>query len=90
MNYAFLMDLLGWTGSALLALCVLPQCLKCYKQGHARGLSHLTLWCWLLGEICICIWTWVVLDGNLILVTNYALNLIGLAVIMYYRYFPRR
>lgn len=44
------METVGWISGFLLVICGIPQVVKCIKQGHAHGISHLGVWLWILGE----------------------------------------
>lgn len=82
-------ELLGWVGSILFALCALPQALQSYRQGHSEGLSWAFLAMWGGGEVATLLY--VLEKGNLLpLLFNYGLNLVFLAVIIWYRAFPRK
>lgn len=37
------MEIIGFIGSILLAISMLPQVMLCFKQGHTKGLSKPTL-----------------------------------------------
>ena len=80
-----MIELIGWIGSTLFALCALPQVIMVWKQKHARGLSWGFLNMWLWGEIlCFC---YVASQPTLQipLLANYVLNFILLLVIFYFK-----
>lgn len=82
-------DILGTIGVLLLAVCALPQAIKSYKQKHSNGITAYLLWPWFLGELFTLIY---LLDQNpidWILVFNYVANFIFVAIIIYYKYFPK-
>lgn len=85
-----MIEFVGWFGSILFALCALPQALKCWNDGHARGLSNSFLWLWLLGEASMIVYTVFKLNGDLPLLFNYMLNMSFLMLIMRYKYWPRK
>lgn len=81
--------MLGWIGAALLAICALPQTIMCIQQGHARGISHMFLLSWYIGELCLLAYVLQIgLSGALFY--NYLLNVILLTVIVRYKYWERR
>lgn len=81
------MEIVGWVGALLLAVCAAPQTLKCIQQGHGRGLSHIFLWVWFWGELLTL--TYMVPKLIWPAILNLSINLLFLCVILYYRYFPR-
>ena len=74
------MELIGWTGSVLLALCALPQAIKSVRTGSAEDLSWLFLLMWGVGDICLLVYTWPL--DKLALTLNYSLNIVLIAVIV--------
>ena len=83
------MEIVGYVGAALLAICALPQTILCVQQGHARGISHLFLLSWYIGEICML--AYIVSKGIYgPLFYNYVANFAMLTVIARYKYWERR
>lgn len=82
-----MMDIIGWTGSILFALCGFPQALESYKSGNSNGLTWSFILMWLGGEILTMIYIFPKLD--LPLIFNYSLNLVFLLVILRYKIKPR-
>lgn len=81
-------EIIGWIGAICFALSALPQTIKSIKEGHSNGLSWGLLFLWVIGESCSLIY---VLDRNdLPLFTNYAINIIFLFIILYYKFFPKK
>lgn len=87
-----MMAVIGWLGSFMFCFCGLPQAWACYREGHAKGLSHGFLWMWFFGEVFTLVYV-LALDvsagSTKPLLTNYFVNLAFLLVIMRYKYFPR-
>lgn len=81
-----MIEFIGWFGNALFAISAVPQAVRCFKQGHARGVSHAMLWCWVIGELCALFYG-LAKDLPPPLLMNYTINLLSIAVILYYRYF---
>lgn len=80
-------ELCGWIGNILLACCGGPQAYKCWKEGHARGLSWGLVICWLLGELFgivyvlwLCSWP---------IIFNYTVNIMFVCIMFYYKAWPR-
>jgi len=81
------MEIIGWIGSILFAICGLPQAIECHKAGHSRGLSWIFLLCWFFGEIFTIIYIFPKMDMPLLF--NYVLNMVFLLVMLYYKIKPR-
>ena len=82
------MEIVGWFGSILFAICGLPQAIQSYRDGHSRGLTWLFLITWLFGEIFTIIYIFPKKDYPLL--SNYFLNLIFLVIILRYKIFERK
>ena len=80
-----MLELIGWVGSSLFALCALPQALLVYKQKHAHGLSwgFLNMWFW--GEVLCFIYVASQPVTQWPLLANYVLNFILLLSIFYFK-----
>jgi uncharacterized protein with PQ loop repeat len=77
------MELIGWLGSILFAICAAPQAWKSYKDGHSDGLATSFLVMCYLGEVLTLIYVWP--TGNMPLIFNYVMNLIFLSVMAWYK-----
>lgn len=84
------MLVVGIIASALLALCAVPQARACIKQGNAYGIDWGFLAMWTGGEFGALLYTLSLPDTPWPLVFNYLLNLACLAVILRYKFWPRR
>jgi uncharacterized protein with PQ loop repeat len=74
------MQILGIIGNACLALCAVPQAIKCFKTQKAEGLSFWFLVLWYVGEICTLFY---VIDlMNFLLFMNYFVNVVCLSIII--------
>lgn len=82
------MEILGWAGAILFAICALPQAIECARNGHARGLNWFFLLAWFFGEVFTIIYVWPKADYPLLF--NYFLNLVFLAVILRYKIWERK
>lgn len=81
------MELIGWMGAVLFAICGLPQAVQCAREGHARGLNWFFLLAWFFGEVFTIIYVWPKADYPLLF--NYFLNLVFLTVILRYKVWER-
>lgn len=81
-------EFFGWIGSALFAICGLPQALQSIKDGNSRGLNWFFLLAWFGGEIFTIIYVWPKMD--LPLLANYAVNLIFLGIMLKYKIWERK
>lgn len=82
------MEALGWIGSWLLALCGAPTAIRCWQEGHSRGLSAAFIFMCFMGELLTMVYVWPKHDWPLIL--NYVLNLVFVGIMAYYKVRPRR
>ncbi len=78
------METIAWLGSAMLAVCGLPQAVKTIRTKSAKDLSALFLALWLGGEICLTVYTLVVLKSAPLLF-NYVGNIVLLLPVVYYK-----
>lgn len=90
MENVVLIDVIGWVGATLLAICSIPQTLLSIKQKHSDGVSSLFLMLWYFGTLLTGIYVAVETSSNYPLMANYLINFIMLQVIVYYKYFPSR
>jgi uncharacterized protein with PQ loop repeat len=82
-------QLLGGLGTTCFALSALPQAIKSWKEGHAKGISAATVWLWVIGEAAMFGYTLKVYPNDYILLINYAVNLALVSVIFRYKYWTR-
>ena len=83
-----LFEIMGWIGSILLAICGIPQAIMSFKDKNSDGISWAFLLLWAFGEIFALAYVYDKLDIPLLL--NYSVNMLTLAVILYYRICPTR
>lgn len=81
------MELMGWIGSFLFAICGLPQAWQSYKQGHSNGLNWFFILAWFYGEILTLGYIWPKQDWPLI--CNYLINILFILIIIKYKVYPR-
>lgn len=82
------MELVGWAGSILFAICGLPQAIQCWKDGHSRGLNWFFLLAWFWGEIFTIAYVWPKADWPLL--CNYFVNLVFLVVMVKFKIWERK
>lgn len=83
------LELAGWIGSGLFALCGVPQAWQCWKQKHSDGLSWSFLWMWFWGEVLTLFYV-TQKDDVLPLIANYCFNLVLVGVMLWYKIWPNR
>ena len=79
-----MVEIIGWAGAVLFALCAAPQAIYCYKNKSAEGLSWPFLLMWSGGEILTLLYI-VFTTADIILLVNYVFNLLCLVVILWYK-----
>lgn len=80
-------ELIGITGSILLALCGAPQAWKSFQDKHSDGIAWGFLNMWAIGEILLLIYI-IYTTMDWILIANYGVNLFTLAIIIRYKVKP--
>ena len=81
-----LITILGWIGSILLAVCGAPQAWQSYKEKNSDGISWAFLLLWGFGEIFCLGYVYDKLDLPLLM--NYAINILIVGVMVYYKINP--
>jgi len=84
------MELIGYTGAFLLAICAVPQAMSSIFRGNSDGLSRSFIWSWFIGEILMLYFVVETMGYYGPLYYNYLVNTLLLAIIVYYSHFPRR
>lgn len=82
------MELIGYIGSIMLAICGLPQAIESFKTKSSDGLTWGFLALWFFGEILTFIYVLPKMDLPLLI--NYSANIIFLAIIIYYKINPKK
>ena len=86
-----LLKLVGWLGSFGLAICGLPQAIAAYRTKDSSGITWWMLILWWFGELLTTLYVWVkygMTSYSMPLILNYALNIVIVAVIAYYKFYP--
>lgn len=81
-------EVFGWLGALLLSVCGLPQMIESIIKRKTEGISITFLWSWFVGEILTLIYISSQNVLSIQLLLNYSLNVVFIAVILYYYYFP--
>lgn len=79
-----MIELCGYVGGILLALCALPLLLKTIRDGHARGVSLGFLLMWAGGEMLMLRYV-AEASPTIQLIGNYVLNLAMVLPVLAYR-----
>ncbi len=83
-----MIDAMGWVGSIMLAVCAVPQAWASYRQGHSDGITKEMLFLWGGGTLLALP---LQFDREIVqAVVNYNVNLFLIAVIVYFKLYPRR
>jgi len=82
-------EVFGLIGSVAFALSAFPQAIKCWRTGRARDVSAGMLALWLVGELAMIAYTILELRSDGFLLANYLTNLVGLAIIIWFKGFPK-
>lgn len=82
-------ELIGWIGGIMLAICGAPQSYKSWVDGHSDGLTHGLLWLWYIGEWLTFAYILSFDKISMPLLLNYSINIILVTVMVKYKYFPR-
>jgi uncharacterized protein with PQ loop repeat len=82
----YIINLIGFTSSILLALCGFPLALDAFKTKRV-SIGYPFLLMWFIGEIGTCFY--VIMIKNYILILNYGFNILFLLILLYYKIFPK-
>lgn len=85
-----MIELIGMIGAICFALSGIPQAVKSIIDGHSNGISHGTIWLWLIGEFAMLSYAFGKYSNDLILIINYLANFFVVAVIAFYKYKPKK
>jgi uncharacterized protein with PQ loop repeat len=78
------MEIVGWIGSVLLALCGLPLAWQSFRDKHSHGISNAFLVMWLVGELLT--FSYVLPKKDYPLLFNYGLNIVCLVIVIRYKF----
>jgi hypothetical protein len=81
-----MLELIGATGSFLLAFCALPEVISSIRKGYC-GTSYGLLLTWGIGE-CLTLYYVNNTSKDLYLMANYLVNLAFIVILLYYKTQP--
>ena len=81
---------IGLIGMVCFSISGIPQMTRSIRDGHSEGMALLTIWLWLIGEFCYIAYTLANYSSDFVLLVNYIMNFSVVAVIAYYKHFPRK
>lgn len=81
------MEILGWIGGVILAVCMIPEVFKTIKQKKCT-LSPWMLWLWFFGELIILVPVFKS-PNALFLILDHLISIMMLSVFIYYRHFRK-
>ena len=82
------MEIIGYIGSIMLAICGLPQAIESFKTKSSEGLTWGFLGLWFFGEIFTFVYVLPKMDFPLLI--NYSVNIIFLGIILYFKINPKK
>lgn len=85
-----IVEIIGLIGATCFAISGVPQLIKSFREGHADGMSYGTIWLWLIGEGAMFTYALIKYTFDFILLGNYFFNFTIVAIIAFYKHFPKR
>jgi hypothetical protein len=86
-----MVDIFGLVGTICFLIGGLPQAYKSLKEGHSHGIALPTALLWCVGEVALLAYVlgkyWL---SDWFLLSNYVVNNITCAIILWYKLFPRK
>ena len=79
-----MLEIIGWLGGILLALCGLPLAIQSYKTKSSAGISGLFLLMWGAGEV-FTLFFLLPKSDVLPLLFNYTCNIVFISIVSYYK-----
>lgn len=83
-------DILGTVGAVIVSYSNLPQLYLFYKQGHAIGISHSSMWIGTTGLLMRTAFLMHETKLNYVVLGPYYFGIVCTIYTFYYMYFPRR
>lgn len=83
-----LTSLVGWAGTSFLGLAAVPQTVKVWREGHARGMSWAYVLLLLSGFLCMLVFS-LARGAGTPLVTSYGLQVFLFVLIALRKAFPK-
>lgn len=82
-------EIIGWVGTVFLMLCIFPQAIKTYKEGHAKGMSAYFIALWVMGSLLTLGYLLALHPSAIPVIMARVLNFLPLGVIVYFKLKPR-
>jgi len=79
-----IVNIIGAIGSAMLAICGLPQAIQSVKSKSSSGISSSFLILWGVGEILVILYVLNTTKDTILLI-NYIFNIIIVGIIAFYK-----
>lgn len=83
-----MIHLLGWVALAILASAAVPQAIKVFREGHARGMSWLYIAQLQVGFVLILVYSFLV-PTDVVFQLNYATQIVLFTLMAFRKKFPR-
>ena len=86
-----LIEIAGAIGTTCFLIASIPQAWKSIQQGHSDGIALPTISLWVLGEITLLVYVLGKYGfGDWCLLSNYLVNNVTCATILWYKIYPRK
>lgn len=85
-----MIEVIGYSGSFLLAMCGLPLAIVSMLTGHSKSTPMSFLMMWFFGEFLSMLYVLSMHGFDRPLMTNYVANIIFISIVLYYKLFPRK
>lgn len=84
-----MLSIIGFIGSLSMAIASIPQAVKCYTQGHARGVSLGTLLLWMVGILCMPTYLTIKNGPDFYVFLSYGVDFLSVGCILKYKFWER-
>jgi uncharacterized protein with PQ loop repeat len=79
-----IINIIGTIGSAMLAICGLPQAIQSIKSNSSSGISSSFIILWGVGEILVTLYVLNTTKDTILLI-NYIFNIVIVGIIAFYK-----
>lgn len=83
-----MISIIGYMAMACLIVAAIPQAIKAVREGHSKGIAGGYIGLLLAGFILMLTYLWVSKPVVPVMI-NYAVNILMMLIIGYYKVFPR-